>query len=282
MTQEANSVENQPSNESSNQEVNQNQESNQVVENKEQKPDISAARFAALAKQEKKLQSEKAALKEAQEQAARVSALKELAKKNPAAILDEFGLSLDDIIAATLESQPEEVDPLEALRREVEGLKSSKQKEIEESRKLEQEAKDKQIEETINKHKQSYRQFVETNADKFELIQLNDAHEMVWEVVEAHYDSTGKVLSPEEAASKVEAYYEKEAEKLLSAKKLAQKQSQVKAPVEQPKEEKISSKTLTSSMVELKGNVKKEYIDSEYTDERQKRLRELEKSLWSN
>ena len=65
--------------------------------------------------------------------------------------------------------------------------------------------------------------FVRSNNDKFELIEANEANDVVYEVIEEHYNETGKFLDIQEAAEAVESYLEEEAEKLLRLGKVRSK-----------------------------------------------------------
>jgi len=65
--------------------------------------------------------------------------------------------------------------------------------------------------------------FVNSNGEEFELIKANDANDVVYEVIEEHYNETGKILDIKEAAQAVESYLEDEAEKLLKLGKLRSK-----------------------------------------------------------
>jgi hypothetical protein len=95
---------------------------------------------------------------------------------------------------------------IENLRKEIQDKESQKQQEYE-----------KQV---INNFKQELENFVTSNED-YELIRANSAHDLVFNVVEEHYNRTGRVLSNKEAADAVEAHLLEEAKKLLTLKKLA-------------------------------------------------------------
>ena len=56
--------------------------------------------------------------------------------------------------------------------------------------------------------------------EKYELIQANSAVQLVYDVIEAHYNDTKNVLPIDEAAEHVENYLFEESKKLLNMKKL--------------------------------------------------------------
>ena len=55
------------------------------------------------------------------------------------------------------------------------------------------------------------------------MIQANEAKDVVYEVIEEHYNETGKILDIKEAAEAVESYLEEEATKLLQLSKVRSK-----------------------------------------------------------
>ena len=65
--------------------------------------------------------------------------------------------------------------------------------------------------------------FVNSNGQEYELIKANDANDVVYEVIEEHYNETGKILDIKEAAEAVESYLEEEATKLLQLSKVRSK-----------------------------------------------------------
>ena len=77
-------------------------------------------------------------------------------------------------------------------------------------------------------YKNELTNFVNDN-DKYELIRANDAVDVVYEVIEQHYNETQRILSKEEAADQVEAYLEEEVEKLLNLNKVKSKTGALEA-----------------------------------------------------
>ena len=56
--------------------------------------------------------------------------------------------------------------------------------------------------------------------DDFELVNVWGAHNLVYNVIQAHYDKTEEILPVSEAAKKVELYLEDESKKYQGSKKL--------------------------------------------------------------
>ena len=70
--------------------------------------------------------------------------------------------------------------------------------------------------------KQEINSFVKGKGE-FELINANGASDLVYEVIEEHYNDTGRVLELDEAAQAVESYLEDELEKLMGLEKVKSK-----------------------------------------------------------
>ncbi len=67
------------------------------------------------------------------------------------------------------------------------------------------------------------KKYVESDRDKFELINEQGAHSQVFEVMAEYYNQYGEKLSPEVAAEQVESYLEKQLERVVNYKKLKSK-----------------------------------------------------------
>lgn len=234
---------------------NQAEESNNAPK---EDPEFSS-RFAALSRKEKYLQEQAAAFKEKESKYSSYADLQEKIKENPLAALEHFGVSLDDVISASLGSDappPTVESQIEALRAEIEGYKSEQQKREEDAQKKAEEEYQNSINEAIQVHQLSIANHLSENADKYELINLQGAQDLVWEVTEAHYDANnGEILTPEQASDKVEAYLEEQVRKAMNLNRFRAKEDTEikKSPfeVEQVKPtEKAKSQTLTSDFVQ--------------------------------
>ena len=63
--------------------------------------------------------------------------------------------------------------------------------------------------------------FVAQNPEKYELIEASNANDLVFDVIEEHYNETGSILDIEEAADAVEDYLEQEANKFMKLRKIS-------------------------------------------------------------
>lgn len=147
----------------------------------------------------------------------------ESVKKDPKKALEFLGLSYDELTQSILKDG--EIPPsveIQRLREELEHFKSqSKQKED-----LEVEEKKKQIlkneDKAVTDFKNEITEHLKANQERYELISFEEANELVFEVIDEHYNRTvdqesgvGKIMPISEAADKVEQYLE---EKYLRAK----------------------------------------------------------------
>jgi hypothetical protein len=136
-----------------------------------------------------------------------------------------MGLSYDKLTELALNDGKLTPDmQMRLMREELENDYKSKYKELED-RIIEKEKNDEQrrYDEIETGFKNEIEAFVSSKPEQFELIQANEAKDVVYEVIEEHYNETGKILDIEEAANAVESYLEEEAEKLLKLGKLRSK-----------------------------------------------------------
>ena len=146
-------------------------------------------------------------------------------KKDPLRALEDMGLSYDKLTELALNDgklTPEM--QMRLMREELEGDYKKKFEELE-NRLLEKEKSDEQrrYDDIQRGFQNEIEDFVESNSDKYELIKANEANDIIYDVIEEHYNETGRILDIEEAAEAVENYLEEEAEKLLSLGKLRSK-----------------------------------------------------------
>ena len=223
--------------ENQNSELDASEEVEQSLEEaREPERDDFSRKFAALSRKEKELRAREA------EYDKRIADLEEKfrpqepekqpelpieyrLKQNPLKALEEMGLSYDKLTELALNDGKLTPDmQMKLMREELESDYKSKYKELED-RMLEKEKSDEQrrYDEIEMGFKNEIESFVRSNNDKFELIEANEANDVVYEVIEEHYNETGKILDIQEAAEAVESYLEEEAEKLLRLGKVRSK-----------------------------------------------------------
>jgi hypothetical protein len=186
-----------------------------------------SSKFAALAKREKKILDQLNELKATKGEVDKINSLRSKVKENPLSLLDEFGITMEQLLTSSLgaDAPAEEVNELDLLRKEIEAIKRSETERLDADRKAREDADNARIEEAITSHKLKIQDTVSKEPDKFELITLKgeDGLDLIWQVTETYWEQQGRVLSPDEAAMMVENYLEDEAKKLFSVKKLGAK-----------------------------------------------------------
>jgi len=205
----------------------------------EPKEDKFALKFAALSRKEKQLRDQERELKnkmsemdlrlrQFDERSKPVEApkpaelpLEYRLKQNPMKTLEELGIPFNKLtdIALNDGKLPMEMQ-LELMRRDLDEkhskeLQALKSELLEDKKSREQE----KFNQTINGFMREITDTVNSN-EKYELIQANSAVQLVYDVIEAHYNDTKNVLPIDEAAEHVENYLFEESKKLLNMKKL--------------------------------------------------------------
>ena len=203
------------------------------------KEDIPASRFAALARKQKqaeiaakqvreeraKLDSEKAELAKWREEQA-----KPKVKKNPIEALMVEGWTYADASAFVMnDEKPTPEHQIKEVETKFETYK--REQEEREAAKLAKEKTDAEAIQTkqIEDFKESINSFIKDKAETYELINLHEAQNLVFDTISAHYDQTlaeGKpvILSTEEASNMVEAYLEERVKASMNTKKLKSKE----------------------------------------------------------
>ena len=158
-------------------------------------------------------------------------------KKDPLKTLQELGYDYETLTELVLNEGKLTSDMQlnllkEDLKREMEEKYGSLEQKLLEKEKREEEEKYNQI---VNGFKNDIEDFVSKDPEAYELIQANNANDLVFEVIEEHYNETGSVLDIKTAAEAVESYLEEEAKKLLKLKKLSRAEAlaeENKKPIE--------------------------------------------------
>ena len=194
-----------------------------------------ASKFAALSRKEKALRDKEADYQSKFEDMERRLAeyeaknkepevdWEQLLRRDPLKALEEVGLGYDKLTELALNDGKLTPDmQLAAMREEIESDYRRKFEELEgrltEKEQAEQEAYYDSVQENFQNEISN---FVEQNQDKYELIEASDANALVFDVIEEHYNETGRVLDIGEAADAVESYLEEEAGKLMKLKKIS-------------------------------------------------------------
>lgn len=238
-----------------------------------------AARFAALSRREKQaLETERRAkdtLQQIESQKREIASYaeklrareQELAeiRKSPTRLLEWGGYSLDDTVQYVLNDQRPTADMatrevesrvMQELRKLQEQLAERDRREKEHAERAAQEAEVR----AVQQFQKDIHSFLRTNADEYELVNANDAHDEVFDLIRLQYEADGTLLEIDEAAKRVEAALEERGRKLLSSKKLgahlASQTASTPTPskqAQQTRERNASPKTITNSLVSSPG-----------------------------
>ncbi len=202
----------------------------------------------------------------------------EAKKKNPKEALDLLGLTYDELTQAQLNDGelPPQVE-IKKLREEIETYKAQvksekdleKEKELGDQKRIAEEREQK----AITGFKSEIKTYLGDNAARYELIAFEAQEELVFDVIDEHYNRTvdpetgiGKVMSIQEAADKVEEHLE---QKELKRKEVGKVKSlwNVKPKIELPPRQELQKpqpRTLTNNLSASQGvNIKKTPISDE-------------------
>lgn len=210
-----------------------------------------ANRFAFLAKKEQAivrqrqelkaqmeaLNSQKSELDKLRAEIESVKSRRSTYKTNPLSALEDAGLSykeLTDYILNNQQISPEQKlkaleekfeSKIEALERQREEERQAAQRRYEE----EQAAREHHV---IEEFKGEISSYISTHKDTYELTNLYDSADLVYDTVDAYYAKSGKVLSIPEACDLVEKYLESQVEKSLQTKKLSSRLNKAPEPTD--------------------------------------------------
>jgi hypothetical protein len=189
-----------------------------------------AARFAALTKRERALQQREVALKgrEADPEYSEYKKSRENAKLDPIGLLKAHGWDFDTLTQFVLADK--KLTPEQQVALLQDELAADKKARADAEAKKAQDA-DAQI---IATHKRQIAAHIQAAGDALELTRLAgaDAEELVYSVIEQHWEETGgdnggQIMPIDQAAAAVETFLENQArEKVLKSKKFAPKVEQ--------------------------------------------------------
>ena len=210
-------------------------------------------KFAALSRKEKALRDRELELDKKYGNKEKELPLERRIRANPLKALEELGLDYDKLTELALNDGRLTPDmQMKLMREELENDYKDKFNSLEErlnaKEKMEEEAK-------YDAVKQGFvgeiKSFVKENGSDFEYVAHNDATDVVYDVIEEHYNETGRILDIKEAVEAVESYLEEEAEKLLNLGKVKNRLTSMRDEYEQPQRQ---SQTTLSNAHSAQGN----------------------------
>lgn len=206
------------------------------VESVETKPDALSPKFAALAKREKAVreatrafQAEKAKLQEQLKEIEAAKSWKESLTKNPLQVLQDAGITYDQLTQIML-NQPPQGDPeLLKIQKELEAVKAAQEQE---RQRAEQHQKS-QYEQAKKQMAIDAKAYIASNPE-FEAIANggDEAIEAMVALIEHDFNEKGSIPSIEEVAREIEdALVEEEFNRVQRAMNLKKIQAKLKPPV---------------------------------------------------
>ena len=220
-----------------NQEAAEPQEESNEFKDLEQPQDSEFDRkFAALSRKEKALRERELELEKKFGSKEKELPLERRIRSNPLKALEELGLDYDKLTELALNDGRLTPDmQMKLMREELENDYKEKFNSLEErlnaKEKMEEEAKYDAVKQGFVGEIES---FINENQSDFEYVAHNEATDVVYDVIEEHYNETGRILDIKEAVEAVESYLEEEAEKLLNLGKVKNRLNSIRDEYEQP------------------------------------------------
>lgn len=174
-----------------------------------------SSKFAALARKEKALrqryaefQSKEAELVKYREEAQQALAYRERLKSSPLDVLNEEGITYDQLVQRAVNPLNPEVTTLQAQVRALEESLKRQQEESQKSYQTNREQAEKQISMDV-------KNLISSDA-AYETVKDMGAEEAVTQLIVSTYDEDGVLLTTDEAAKQVEAYLIEEATRIAN------------------------------------------------------------------
>ena len=224
-------------------------------------------KFAALSRKEKALRDRELELEKKYGNREKEIPLERRIRSNPLKALEELGLDYDKLTELALNDGRLTPDmQMKLMREELENDYKEKFNNLEErlnaKEKMEEEAKYDAVKQGFVGEINS---FINENKTDFEYVAHNDATDVVYDVIEEHYNETGRILDIKEAVQAVESYLEEEAEKLLNLGKVKNRLTSMRDEYEQPQRQ---SQVTLSNAHSAQAN---ERVATKLSDEESKR-----------
>jgi hypothetical protein len=207
------------------------------------KADRLSPRFAAIAREEKRIREERAALKAEREQFAadpefseyrKYRELKKVAKTDPKRAIEFMeGMGMDYNTLTKLHLNNKEPTPemiAKAAQERIDEFEKRQREKEDEEKKKSDEASAREEQQQIAQFQKNLGEFLKSGGEKFELVNAHDdPAALVYNVIERHFIETekekgqGEILDFDAAAEKAEALLWTRAEKFLGLKKVQAK-----------------------------------------------------------
>lgn len=201
--------------------------------------------------QKQKIEAEKLRIENERKEMSEYKRIKQLKDQDPLKAIEALGLSIDDIIKAT--QNPKNIDPVaQKALEEVEAIKAELQAE-----------KDRIKREQLAKVEQELTHNIETAIKEgdYDLISGLGLTSSVRQYMEEHYQETGEVLDPREAAKQVNDHIASKIKAVMKSKWLTAEEK--KEIIAEMKEQQEEVPTLNNSMTSESPKTKKPMSEKE-------------------
>jgi len=196
-----------------------------------------ASKFAALSRKEKSLRERESEYESKFEEMERQLSEYEQAnqepeidwehmlRNDPLRALEEAGLGYDKLTELALNDGRLTPDmQMKAMREEIERDYKRQFEDLEGRLQAKEEAEQEEYYDHVQENFQDeIKGFVHQNPNDYELISASEGDSLVYDVIEEHYNETGRILDLKDAADAVESYLEDEATKLMRLNKISSK-----------------------------------------------------------
>jgi len=183
-------------------------------------------KFAALSRKERDIRARESELAELEEKFQSMEQepempLEQRLRANPLKVLEEMGLGYETLTDLALNDGKLTPDmQMQLIRDELEADYQSRFSDLEQRlEERDEKEQDEKYDSILSGFMEEIQNHVATD-DNYELIRANDAGDVVYEVMEEHYNQSGNILSIDEAAEAVESYLEEEADKIVNLQKV--------------------------------------------------------------
>jgi len=183
-------------------------------------------KFAALSRKERDIRARESELSELEEKFQSMEQepempLEQRLRANPLKVLEELGLGYETLTDLALNDGKLTPDmQMQLIRDELEADYQSRFHDLEQRlEERDEKEQDERYDSILSGFMEEIQNHVATD-DNYELIRANDAGDVVYEVMEEHYNQSGNILSIDEAAEAVESYLEEEADKIVNLQKV--------------------------------------------------------------
>lgn len=195
----------------------------ETAQEEPEKKDKHSSRFAMLAREEKRIRTQRDELKKQQEELRTFKSAVEKLRSDPLGALAELGVDYDALTRSVLSGgKPDPEDQIKALRERQEAW-------IREQEAAQARAEQARVEQAFTQAKREIASLASSSSERFPLVagwDANEVAESAFQIIEQTYNKTGHFMSYDDALQEIENRLDSYREKLLKAKPVVSTQKQ--------------------------------------------------------